>query len=73
MSKRAFCLCTNKDADQLCSITAQLISVFVSASQIVQLLLNQKFQASSLLLRLYTLVYVGRGRKPKLLVFSWEG
>ena len=35
--------------------------------------LNPKFQASSLLLRLYKLVCVRPGRKPKLLIFSCEG
>ena len=35
--------------------------------------LNQKFQGSNLLLRLYRLVLVRPGRKPKLLVFSYTG
>ena len=38
MRKPDFCLCKNKDADQLCS-TAQLIGAFVFATQIVQFLL----------------------------------
>ena len=44
-----FCLCENKGADQLRS---KLISAFVFATRIIQFLvfLNQKFQASSLLL-----------------------
>ena len=47
MRKLAFCMCENKDADQLCG-TAQLISAFVFATRIVQslCLLNPKFQAS---------------------------
>ena len=54
---------------------AQLISVFVFATQIVQLLLvlYQKFQASNLLLLLYRPVCVVPGQKPKLLVVSRTG
>ena len=50
--KPAFCICKNKDADQLrglsFAVTAKLISAFVFAIQIVQSLyfLNPKFQAS---------------------------
>ena len=48
--KKDFYLCKNKDADQLCSNCTD-DSAFVFATQIVQsLLLNPKFQASSLLL-----------------------
>ena len=63
--KPAFCIRENKDAYQL-RITAQLISAFVFAIQIVQslLYLNPKFQASTDLLWLYRLVCVGPGRKP---------
>ena len=70
MGKQTICLGENKAADQPCS-TARLISAFVFAAEIVQYLffLNPKFQGSSLLLRLYRLVCVGPGRKPKLLVF----
>ena len=58
MGKSTFCICKNKDADQLCGnrdtakLTAKLISVFVFATWIVQSLyfLNPKFQASSHLL-----------------------
>ena len=55
-----------------CAVTAQLISAFVFAMQIVQYLffLNPKFQASSHLLRLYRLVCVRPGGKHILLVFS---
>ena len=84
MRKQTFCICENKGADQLCSnctadqpcaVTAQLISPFVVATQIVQSLffLNPKFQASRLLLWLYRLVCVGPCRILKLLVFSCEG
>ena len=57
MRKPAFCICENKDADQLCGICA-----FVFATRIVQSLffLNPKFQVSSHLLRLYSPVCVGR-------------
>ena len=48
--KPTFCICENKDADQL--VTAKLIIAFVFATQIEQSLyfLNPKFQASSHLL-----------------------
>ena len=65
MSRPAFCICENKDADQLrgyCfAVTAKLISVFVFAIWIVQYLyfLNPKFLASSHLLWLYSPVCVG--------------
>ena len=57
------------------AVTAKLISVFVSATQIVQSLyyLNPKFQSSSHLLWLYSLVCVGPGRKPQRPVFSERG
>ena len=61
----------NKDADQ----TTKLISAFVFTTQIVQSLyfLNLKFQASSHLLWLHSLVYVGPGWKPRRQVFSRRG
>ena len=48
------------------AVTAKLISAFVFATWIVQLLyfLNTKFQASSHCLWLYSPVYVGPGQKP---------
>ena len=68
MRKPAFCICENKNADQL-------ISAFVFTTQIVQSLyfLNLKFQASSHLLWLYSPVCVGPGRKPRRTVFSQQG
>ena len=62
-----------KDADQLC-VTAQLISAFVYA-WIVQFLFYfyQKFQESSFILWLYSLVCVRPVQNPKLLVFSCIG
>ena len=72
--KPAFCIFENKDADQLRS-TAQLISAFVFATQIVQSLyyLNPKLQASSHLLWLYSPICVGPDRKPRRPVFSQRG
>ena len=66
MGKPTICIGENKDADQLCGVTAKLISTFVFATRIVQFLffLTPKFQASSLLLCLYSLVCVGPVRKP---------
>ena len=74
MRKTDFCICENKDADQLRG-NAKLISAFVFATKIVQRLyfLNTKFQASSHLLWLYSPVYVGPGRKPRRPVFSQRG
>ena len=64
MRKPDFCLCENK-----------LISAFVFATRIVQFLffLNPKFQASSLLLRLYSPVCVGPGWKSRRPVFTRRG
>ena len=72
--KPTFCICENKDADQL-AVTAQLISAFDFIIQKVQSLffLNPKFQASSHLLWLYSPVCVGPGRKPQRQVFSQRG
>ena len=63
MRKPAVCICENKDADQ----HTKLISAFVFAIRIVQSLyyLYPKFQASSYLLWLYSLVCVGPGQKPE--------
>ena len=74
MRKPAFCICENKDADQLRG-KAKLISAFVFAIRIVHSLyyLNPKFQASSHLLWLYSPVCVGPGLKPRRPVFSQRG
>ena len=73
MRKRDFCLC--EKAQISFAVTAKLISAFVFATRIVLFLffLNPKFQASSLLLRLYRPVCVGPGRKPRRPVFSRRG
>ena len=56
-------------------VSAQLISAFVFATQIVHFLcyLNPKFQVSIHLLWLYRPVCVGPGRKPRTPVFSQQG
>ena len=57
------------------AVTAKLISAFVFAILIVQSLyfLNPKFQASSHLVWLHSLVCVRPGRKPRRPVFSHRG
>ena len=57
------------------AVTAKLISAFVFATRIVQSLyfLNTKFQASSLLLWLFSPVGVEPRRKPRRPVFSQRG
>ena len=72
MRKPDFCLGENKGADQL---RGKLISAFVFATRIVYFLffLYPKFQASSLLLRLYSPVCVGPCRKSRRPVFSRRG
>ena len=57
------------------AVTAKLISVFVCAIRKVQFLfyLNTKFQASSHILSLCSLVCVRPGRKPRRPVFSERG
>ena len=72
--KSDFCICENKDADQLV-VTARLISTFVFATRIERSLyfLNMEFQASGHLLWLYSPVCVGPGRKSRRPVFSERG
>ena len=64
--KTAFCICKNKDADQLRG-NPEADHAFVFATQIGQYLyfLNPKFHASSHLLWLYSLVCVRPGLKPE--------
>ena len=74
MRKPDFCICENKDADQLCrNRTADQRLCF--ATWIVQSLffLNPKFQASSVFLSLHSPVCVGPCRKPRRPVFSERG
>ena len=74
-----FCICENKDADQLrgdrFAVTPKLISAFIFATWIVQSLfcLNPNAQVSSHLLWLYSLVCVRPGRKPRRPVFFQRG
>ena len=72
MRKLAFCICENKDADQL---RGKLVSDFVFATQIVQSLyfLNPNIQVSSHCLWLYSPVCDGPGQKPRRPVFSQRG
>ena len=65
MRKPDFC-CAKTKAQISFAVTAKLISAFVFATQIVQSLffLNPKFQASSHLLRLYSLFCVRPGWNP---------
>ena len=60
-----------------CAVTAQLISAFIFAKQIVQSIfmyfLNPEFQASSPHVQLYSLVCVGPGRKHRRRVFLQRG
>ena len=52
MRKQAFCICENKDADQLCG---NLISAFVFATQIVQSLISAFVFATQIVQSLYFL------------------
>ena len=74
MRKPAFAYAKTK-AQISFAVTAKLISAFVFATRIVQSLhfLNTKFQASSHLLWLYSLLCVGPGRKRRRPVFSQRG
>ena len=69
--KPAFCICENKDADQLHSNCC----AFVFAIRIVPSLyfLNPKFQASSHLVWLHSPVCVEPGRKLRRPIFSERG
>ena len=72
MRKPAFCICENKDADQLRSNReADLSLCFRYTDSTIPLL--PKFQASGNLLWLYSLVCVGPGQKPQRQVFSQRG
>ena len=70
--KPAFCICENKDADQLRGNREADQRLCFFATRIVQSLyfLNTKFQASSHLLWLYSLVCIGPGQKTRRPVFS---
>ena len=72
MGKPTICIAQPK-AQISFAVTAKLISAFVFATRIVQVLffLNPTFQASSLLMSLYRPVCVGPVRKPHCW-FSYE-
>ena len=72
--KPDFCICENKDADQLRG-NREADQRLCFCLRIAQSLyyLNPKFQASNYLLWLYSLVCVGPGRKPRRPVFSQRG
>ena len=75
MRKPAFCICENKDADQLrsnCAADQRLCFRYTDCT-IPTHYLNPKFQASSHLLWLYSPVCVGTDRKPRRPVFSQRG
>ena len=71
MRTPAFCICENKNADQLHGFNAadqHLGFSYIDSTQIN--FLNAKFQASSCLLWLQSSVCVIHGGKPKRKVFS---
>ena len=70
--KPAFCICKNKDGDQLrgnCEADQPLCFRYTDST----IPLLPKFQASSHLMWLYSPVCVGPGRKPRRPVFSQRG
>ena len=74
MRRPAFCICENKDADQLCgNPEANQHLCFCYIDSTTPLFLNPKFQASSHLLWLCSPVCVGPGPKPQGPVFSQRG
>ena len=74
MRKPFFCICENKDADQLRgNREADQRLCFRYTDSTTLYFLNPKFQTSSHLLWLYSLVCIGPGRKPRRPVFSERG
>ena len=73
MRKPAFCICENKDADQLRGNREADQRLCFRYTDSTLYFLNAKFQASSHLLWLYSLVYVRPGRQPRRPVFSERG
>ena len=72
--KTGFCICENKDADQLRgNREADQRLCFRYIDNTIPLLPKSEIQASSLLLWLYSPVCVGPGRKPRTPVFSQRG
>ena len=74
MRKPAFCICENKDADQLHgNREADQCLCFRYRDSTIPLLLKPVFQASSCLLWLHSPVCVGPGQKPRRPGFSQRG
>ena len=75
MRKPAFCICKNKDADQLRGKRADDQSLWFCYKDKKKSLyfLNTQFEPLSYLLWLYSRVCVGPGRKPRRQVFSRRG
>ena len=75
MRKPEFCIYARTKAQISWAVTAELISAFVFATQILQSLffLNTKFQASGDLRMMYSPLCVEHGRKPRRHVFSRRG
>ena len=72
--KPGFCICENKDADQLRGNREADQRLCFRYTEIQSLyFLNSKFQASSHLQWLHSPVCVGPGRKPRIPVFSQRG
>ena len=74
--KPVYCICENKDADQLRGnreADQRLCFRYMDSTVLSLYFQNSKFQASSHLLWLYRLVCVGPGRKPRRPVFSERG
>ena len=72
--KPDFCICENKDADQLRGNSeADQGLCFHYKDSTIPLLPKSEIQASRHLLWLYSLVCVGPGRKPRRLVFIQRG
>ena len=73
MRKPDFCICQNKDAGNRGNCEADQRLCFLNKDSTIPPLPNSKFQASSHLLWLYSLVFVGPGRKPQRSGFSQRG
>ena len=73
MRKPAFCICENKDADQLRGNREADQRLCFRYTDTTIPLLPKPVQASSHLLLLYSPVCVGPGRKPRRPVFSQRG
>ena len=71
--KTAFCICKNKDADQLCGNPEADQRICFCYRDVTFFFLNPEFQASRHHLQLYSPVCVGPGRKSQRQVFSRLG